>query len=66
MGAFWADGAAQTGGEPSRPIQTVPGLPQVTDPSSLCSGMAADPISPVAAEALPRVYVPNRASGYVY
>ncbi len=52
---------AQTGGGT---VQTVPGMPPVTDPSNLYSDTRT--MSPAAAGALPRVYVPNLKSNDVY
>jgi YVTN family beta-propeller protein len=46
-------------------IQTVPGMPPVVDPSNLYSETAAGKLRPDVAEALPRVYVPNRRSNDV-
>jgi YVTN family beta-propeller protein len=50
-----ATGAART-------VETVPGMPPVTDASNLYSETAAGKMSPTVANALPRVYVPNRQS----
>jgi YVTN family beta-propeller protein len=47
------------------PIVTVPGMPFVIDPNNLYSEAAAGPFSPVVADALPRVYVPNRQSNSI-
>ena len=41
-------------------------MPPVTDPVNLYRGAAAGELSPAAAEALPRVYVPNLRSNDVY
>lgn len=49
-----------------RLIETVPGMPPVVDPRNLYSETGAGRLSPVAAKALPRVYVPNRTSNDVY
>jgi len=48
------------------PIQTVPGMPPVIDPSNLYSETAAGKLSPAVAGALARIYVPNRVSSDVY
>jgi YVTN family beta-propeller protein len=48
------------------PIETVPGMPPVVDPTNLFSETAAGKFSPAVAGALPRVYVPNRVSSDVY
>src|SRR5215813_5673673 len=55
--------AAQQGG---RPIETVPGMPPVVDPSNLYSETRPDKLSPAVANALPRVYVPNLKSNDVW
>ncbi|HEY7653833.1 MAG TPA: YncE family protein [Methylomirabilota bacterium] len=54
---LWAGVAAAQG---ARPVETVPGMPPVPDPTNLYSETRADKLSPVVANALPRVYVPNR------
>jgi len=46
-------------------IETVPGMPPVTDPANLYSETTADKLSPAVANALPRVYVPNLQSNDV-
>jgi YVTN family beta-propeller protein len=46
-------------------IETVPGMPTVIDPANLYSETTADKLSPAAAKALPRVYVPNLQSNDV-
>jgi YVTN family beta-propeller protein len=50
---------------PGDPVQTVPGMPSVLDPSNLYSGAASDRMSPAVGGALSRVYVPNRRSNSV-
>ena len=55
--------AAQQG---ARSIETVPGMPPVVDRSNLYSETRSDKLSPAAANALPRVYVPNLKSNDVY
>jgi YVTN family beta-propeller protein len=47
-----------------RPIETVPGMPPVVDPSNLYSETRA--LSPAVAGALSRVYVPNRQGNDVW
>jgi YVTN family beta-propeller protein len=47
-------------------VETVPGMPPVTDPSNLYSETAAGKLSPAVSGHLPRVYVPNRSSNDVY
>src|SRR5947199_366921 len=59
---IWAAHADPPGGT----LDTFPGMPPVTDPVNLYRGAAAGELSPAAAEALPRVYVPNLRSNDVY
>jgi len=47
------------------PIVTVPGMPPVIDPTNLYSETAAGKVRPDVAQALPRIYVPNRRSNDV-
>jgi YVTN family beta-propeller protein len=55
---LWAGvAAAQTG---PRPVETVPGMPPVVDPSNLYSEIRPDRLSPAVSGALSRIYVPNR------
>jgi YVTN family beta-propeller protein len=62
--AWWA--AAQTAPKgAAEPIVTVPGMPPVIDPTNLYSETVAGKMSPVVADAVPRVYVPNRRSNTV-
>ncbi len=71
--AWWV--AAQTGAPPVAKgavtpasavrVVTVPGMPEVPDPSNLYSETAADRMSGAVAGALERVYVPNRAANTV-
>jgi YVTN family beta-propeller protein len=49
-----------------RTIQTVPGMPAVIDPNNLYSETRSDKLSPVVANHLSRVYVPNRSSNDVW
>jgi YVTN family beta-propeller protein len=58
---FASHAAAATSG-----VQTVPGMPPVTDPTNLYSDTAADRVHPAVAGHLGRVYVPNRRSNDVY
>ncbi len=46
-------------------IDTIPGMPGVPDPSNLYSETATGKMSDAVKDALPRVYVPNRASNTV-
>ena len=54
---LWAGVAAAQG---ARPVETVPGMPPVPDPTNLYSEIRSDRMSPAVASALPRIYVPNR------
>ncbi|MBZ6077224.1 YncE family protein [Microvirga puerhi] len=56
---------AQTGSDSLQHIETVPGMPPVVDPNNLYSETSANRISSIVANATPRVYVPNIASGDV-
>ena len=47
-------------------IETVPGMPPVTDANNLYSETRAGMLSPAVAGALPRVYVPHLKSNDVY
>ncbi len=51
---------------PPHAVDTVPGMPPVPDPTNLYSETRAGMLSPAAAGALPRVYVPNLRSNDVY
>ena len=53
----WVGVAAAQG---ARPVETVPGMPPVPDPTNLYSETRSDKLSPAVAGALPRIYVPNR------
>jgi YVTN family beta-propeller protein len=55
--SLWTGVAAAQG---ARPVETVPGMPPVPDPTNLYSETRADKLSPAVANALPRIYVPNR------
>ena len=59
----YGDAVAQ---QPARAVETVPGMPPVVDPSNLYSETRAEKMSPVAAGAPARVYVPNLRSNEVY
>jgi len=59
-------GAAAAPGSQPRPIETVPGMPAVVDPSNLYSETRPDKLSSAVAQALPRVYVPHLQSNDVY
>jgi YVTN family beta-propeller protein len=48
------------------PVQTVPGMPPVVDPANLYSETTADKMSPAAAKAPVRVYVPHLKSNDVW
>src|SRR5258707_12969813 len=51
---------------PGGTLDIFPGMPPITDPVNLYRGAAAGELSPAAAEALPRGYVPNLRSNDVY
>ena len=55
--SLWTGVAAAQG---ARLVETVPGMPPVPDPTNLYSETRADKLSPAVANALPRIYVPNR------
>ena len=48
------------------PVETLPGMPPVLDPSNLYSAAGVDRFSPAVEGALSRVYVPNLRSNDVY
>ena len=50
----------------ARAIQTIPGMPPVIDPNNLYSETRSEKLSPVVANHLSRVYVPNRSSNDVW
>jgi YVTN family beta-propeller protein len=52
--------AGVAGAQGARPVETVPGMPPVPDPTNLYSEIRSDKMSPAVAGALPRIYVPNR------
>ena len=65
-----AQGSAPTGGASSpaaapRAVVTVPGMPEVRDPTNLYGEVAANRFSPNVSGALERVYVPNRVDNSV-
>jgi YVTN family beta-propeller protein len=65
-GAFaGSDTDPDSGNHRSSEVQTIPGMPPVADPENLYSEIRAGNMSPAVAEALYRVYVPNRISGDV-
>ena len=51
---------------PARTIQTISGMPPVVEPNNLYSETRPSKLSPVVANHLPRVYVPNRSSNDVW
>jgi YVTN family beta-propeller protein len=69
VSAWWV--AAQTtapaavSSPTARAVVTVPGMPGVPDPGNLYSETTSDRLSPAVANALPRVYVPNRSDNTV-
>jgi YVTN family beta-propeller protein len=58
--------AAEAAPPAARTIQTVAGMPSVIDPNNIYSEIASDKLSPVGANHLSRVYVPNRSSNDVW
>ncbi|MDB5768369.1 MAG: surface antigen [Collimonas fungivorans] len=60
--------AAGASAAPAAPaaIATVAGMPAVVNPANLYSEAGAGHLSPVVADALPRIYVPNLRSNDVY
>jgi YVTN family beta-propeller protein len=54
------------GQQGSPPIQTIPGMPPVSDRNNLYSETRPDKLSATVTNALPRVYVPNLKSNDVY
>jgi YVTN family beta-propeller protein len=58
--------ALTSAGAAAQTVQTVPGMPPVPNPSNLYSEAGAGKLSAAVADALPRVYVPNRRSNDVY
>jgi YVTN family beta-propeller protein len=50
---------------PARKIDTIPGMPPVTDPNNIYSDAGVNMFSPATKDALTRVYVPNHASNTV-
>ncbi len=65
LGLAIALGAAGLGPAPGRAQDALSGMPPVVDPTNLYSETRAGRLSPAAAGALPRVYVPNRQSNDV-
>jgi YVTN family beta-propeller protein len=57
VGLWSGVAAAQSG---PRPVETIPGMPPVVDPSNLYSEIRPDRLSPTVSGALSRIYVPNR------
>jgi YVTN family beta-propeller protein len=62
LGLWGGVAAAMTG---PRPVETVPGMPPVVDPTNLYSETRADKLSPAVSGALSRIYVPNRRGNNV-
>jgi len=48
------------------PVDTVPGMPPVSDATNLYGAAGADRLAPAAAGAPARIYVPNRRSNNIY
>jgi YVTN family beta-propeller protein len=64
-GSTGDSGAPSTSSAPTRRIETVAGMPAVTDPTNLYSDTASGKVSSAVQGALTRVYVPNRGSNDV-
>jgi YVTN family beta-propeller protein len=62
---LWAGGYT-AGSHAAAGVQTVPGMPPVTDPSNLYSETGPDKLSPAVANVPARVYVPNVKSNEVH
>ncbi|MFC0408325.1 YncE family protein [Roseomonas elaeocarpi] len=60
-----APAAPSTGAEPAR-VDTVPGMPPVTDPRNIYSDVTGPALDPRVRSDLSRVYVPNLRSNDVY
>jgi YVTN family beta-propeller protein len=58
--------AAAAPAAPLTPVQTVPGMPPVSNPRNLYAAAGVNMFSPAVAGALNRIYVPNLRSGDVY
>jgi YVTN family beta-propeller protein len=52
--------------QPTRAVETIPGMPPVADPANLYSETRPDKLSAAVKPALPRIYVPNLKSNDVY
>jgi YVTN family beta-propeller protein len=66
LSAGSAEAADPIGEVKARSIQTIPGMPPVTDPNNVYSETGPSKLSPVVANHLSRVYVPNRSSNDVW
>jgi YVTN family beta-propeller protein len=65
LGGAFAGAAPESANHHARAIVTVPGMPPVVNPENLYSEIHSGNMSPAVADALYRVYVPNRISGDV-
>jgi len=59
-------GGARAAAQTAASVETVPGMPPVTNPANLYSETTADKVSPALANVPPRVYVPNVKSHEVH
>jgi YVTN family beta-propeller protein len=59
-------GSDRVGSQTAAPVETVPGMPPVTDPTNLYSETGGDKLSPAVANVPARVYVPNVKSNEVH
>ncbi len=66
LSAGSAEAADPIGEVKARSIQTIPGMPPVTDPNNVYSETGPSKLSPAVANHLSRVYVPNRSSNDVW
>ena len=58
--AVWLWSGVAAGQTGPRPVETIPGMPPVVDPTNLYSEIRPDKVSPAVSGALSRIYVPNR------
>ena len=59
-------GASRAVSQAAGRVESIPGMPPVTNPTNLYSETTADKLSPAVANVPPRVYVPNVKSHEVY
>jgi len=66
IAAFFSQPPASAAEPATRAIQTIPGMPPVIDPNNVYSETGSNKLSPLVANHLSRVYVPNRSSNDVW